>query len=191
MSDSKTILSTFRVNEREGFQCLYDSCYRSLVYFADSIVDDPEVAEDIVQEVFVDLWMHKRYYHISGDIVDYIYKSVRFASLRYLKKSRQQQKAYENFVVESEAENMSVEDLEPDRVELLFSLVNKLPEERRKIFMMASVKGMKYKEVADNLGISINTVKTQLVRSLRFLREELSKNNSITLFFIWLRKKIF
>lgn len=54
MSDAKTILSAFQINEGEGFQLLYNYCYRSLVYFADSIVDDPEAAEDIVQEVFVD-----------------------------------------------------------------------------------------------------------------------------------------
>lgn len=189
MSDAKTILSAFQINEGEGFQLLYNYCYRSLVYFADSIVDDPEAAEDIVQEVFVDFWIHKRHLYISGSIVDYMYKCVRFTSLRYLKKQKKQQRVYTSFAAEREEEETAFEDLETDRLEFLFSIIDKLPEERRKIFLMVSVKNMKYQEVADVLGISVNTVKTQLVRSIRFLREQINNDLFFTLFFFLLEKK--
>lgn len=189
MSDAKTILSAFQMNESEGLQLLYNNCYRSLVYFADSVVDDPEAAEDIVQEVFVDFWIHKRYLCISGSIVDYMYKCVRFTSLRYLKKRKKQQQVYTSFAEEREEEEIVFEDLEADRLEFLFSMIDKLPEERRKIFLMVSVKNMKYQEVANALGISINTVKTQLVRSIRFLREQINNDLFFTLFFLLLEKK--
>ena len=59
ISDAKIILSAFQINEGEGFQLLYNYCYRSLVYFADSIVDDLEAAECIVEEGCVDFGRDK------------------------------------------------------------------------------------------------------------------------------------
>ena len=109
--------------------------------------------------------------------------------LRYLKKQKKQQQVYTSFAAEREEEETAFEDLETDRLEFLFSIIDKLPEERRKIFLMVSVKNMKYQEVADVLGISVNTVKTQLVRSIRFLREQINNDLFFTLFFFLLEKK--
>ena len=69
--------------------------------------------------------------------------------------------------------------------EVLYKALNELPEERRKIFLMICLEGMKYQEVAEKLHISINTVKKQMGRSFKFLREKLQKNIFITLFQLW------
>ena len=105
------------------------------------------------------------------------------------KSQKKQQQVYTSFAAEREEEETAFEDLETDRLEFLFSIIDKLPEERRKIFLMVSVKNMKYQEVADVLGISVNTVKTQLVRSIRFLREQINNDLFFTLFFFLLEKK--
>ena len=73
---------------------------------------------------------------------------------------------------------------EQAEIEILYLTINLLPPERRRIFMMVYAEGKKYKEVADQLQISINTVRTQLTRSLKFLREKLGEQEfTILLFF--------
>ena len=71
-------------------------------------------------------------------------------------------------------------------IELLYRMINRLPDECRKIFLMAALDDMKYQEIADALQISVNTVKTQMKIALRFLREHLNKDSfsSILLFFV-------
>ena len=69
-------------------------------------------------------------------------------------------------------------------IELLYRTISSLPDECRKIFLMACLEDMKYREIADALSISINTVKTQMKIALRFLREHLTQDafSSILLF---------
>ena len=67
----------------------------------------------------------------------------------------------------------------------MYKVIDLLPEERRNVFLLVFVEGMSYQEVADQLQISKNTVKTQLSRSLKFLRETLKdRYNAFLLFFI-------
>ena len=75
------------------------------------------------------------------------------------------------------------EGVDPELVEKLYRSMESLPEERRRILHMVCMEGMKYQEVADQLGVSINTVKTQMGRSLQFLRKALKTDDYLTLLF--------
>lgn len=76
-----------------------------------------------------------------------------------------------------------------EEIELLYSVINELPPERRRVFMMICAEGKKYQEVADQLQISVNTVRTQLTRSLKFLREKLEKQMFTILLFLYKKLK--
>ena len=72
-----------------------------------------------------------------------------------------------------------------DMLEIVYRMIDLLPEERRNVFLMVFVEDMSYQEVADQLQISKNTVKTQLSRSLKFLRDTLKERyNSFLLYFL-------
>jgi len=76
---------------------------------------------------------------------------------------------------------------EQTEIDVLYFAINQLPPERRRIFMMVYAEGKKYKEVAEHLQISINTVRTQLSRSLKFLREKL-EGHMFTILLLYFRK---
>ena len=76
---------------------------------------------------------------------------------------------------------------EQTEIDVLYFAINQLPPERRRIFMMVYAEGKKYKEVAEHLQISINTVRTQLSRSLKFLREKL-EGHMFTILLLCFRK---
>ena len=75
------------------------------------------------------------------------------------------------FMAGMTSENENGGEGELHEMEILYAAINQLPLERRRVFMMICAEGMKYQDVADALGFSINTVRTQMGRSMKFLRE--------------------
>lgn len=185
MDKAETILNMFKVAEKEAFQLLYSSYYETLVLFANQIIDDSQAAEDIVQDCLVKFWISKRYRTLEAGLDKYIFQAVKFSSLNYVRGDRRKKNLHENVIREMMSEEDLPEEENVEILEMVYKVIDLLPEERRHIFLMVFVDGMSYQEVADQLQISKNTVKTQLSRSLKFLRDTLKdRYNAFLLFFI-------
>lgn len=137
------------------------------------VVEDEDAARDIVQDFFLYCWNKRHLIRITHDFKSYAVRAIRNASLNYLKKSGKT-KLEEIHVIEALTSYFPLEDEEDEeqRNKALWAAVSRLPEQRRKIFLMSNRDGLKYKDIAANLGISINTVKTQIKLALMFLRKE-------------------
>ncbi len=185
MSKAETILNLFKEDEKKAFQLLYDTYYETLVLFANQITNDSEAAEDIVQECLVDFWFTKRYKTLLSGLDKYVFQAVKFSSLNYLRGDRRKKTLHEKASREVPVEEEIPDEEEVAILEMVYRAIELLPEERRNIFLMVFVENMPYQEVADKLQISKNTVKTQLSRSLKFLRDTLKdRYNTFLLFFI-------
>ena len=181
-------MSMFQEQKEEAFKLLYDSYYQDLCLFADHLINNSGDAHDLVQEFFIDFWVNKRYNNITGKLEPYIFQSIRYAALRYNRNTMKKQEFYQSIKEEDLQEPTLPDHSESEVIEKLYAAIHRLPEERRKIFLMICVKGMTYKEVADSLHISTNTVKTQMTRSIKFLRETLD-SQSFELILLLLLKK--
>lgn len=185
MEESEKILSLFKKNEQLGFQLLHDSYHDSLLLFATQLLGDAEEAADIVQECFVDFWVNQRFNKLRGNVKHYLFSAVKHGCLNYLRntqrRERKQEWVREELYDEGGEKNFEL-------IEKLYLSIESLPEERRKILHMVCIEGMKYQAVADQLGISINTVKTQMGRAFQFLRENFKKEIS-SLLVIFFQKK--
>ena len=167
---------------RDRIDVLYDTYYNELVLWADTILNDMGTAEDLVQDLFVALWEKG-----IDDRLDekgmrsYLYSSVRNNALRLLK-------GRPNVVnLPDVPEAMEVwEESDTARAELIervMAEMEKLPPRGREVIECVHLKNMKYAEVAQALGISIATVKTILVRSLKTLRAALPDSSLLLCFF--------
>lgn len=160
---------------------LYDCYYNELVLWADTILNDMDMAEDLVQDLFVALWEKgiDRQLENKG-VRAYLYTAVRNKAVRALKGERK------TVDLPDIADMLMVwEDVDISRQQL-FELVTgeleKLPPRSREVLEGIHLKNMKYAEVAEALGISVATVKTLLVRSLKTLRKSLP--DSAYLFYV-------
>lgn len=160
-------------DEAAFFEAQFKLHYVYLSTVAYFIVQDDDAARDIVQDFFLYCWHKRDIIRIHRDFKSYAARSVRNASINYLKKSGKT-RVQEMGVLERLAKYFSADEqeLEEQRNRVLWNAIEKLPEQRRKIFMMSNYHDMKYKDIAEALGISINTVKTQIRLSLQFLRNE-------------------
>ena len=162
------ICSMYEKNpEEETFKTFFLKYHDVLVLYATSILKNVDAAEDVVLGCFVQAWESSLYKKLSDGLDKY--------------KTRHE-KMMEGMPV---AEIMH-ED-EQTEIDVLYFAINQLPPERRRIFMMVYAEGKKYKEVAEHLQISINTVRTQLSRSLKFLREKL-EGHMFTILLLYFRK---
>ena len=162
-----------------------DGVYRFILKMCKS----KEMAEDVVQDCFMNVWENSLYNNLSDGLDKYMFHLVKNAALNELRGSKRREVRHEKMMAEMPVVEMMKED-EQTEIDILYTTINQLPPERRRIFMMVCAEGKKYQEVADQLQISINTVRTQLMRSLKFLREKLKEQMFSILLFCWKKVKI-
>ncbi len=170
------ILTLYKKDEKSAFKLLFDTYYIPLVLFANKIIQNEHSSEDIVQETLINFWQKKSFTNVSDNLDYYLYRSVKNKTLNYLKSKDKRQEVFM-----STSDDYNKADLpDTDDVEkyvTLYKTIEQLPQERRKVFDLVYIEGNKYQEAADKLGISINTVQTQLRRALQFLREKMTNND--------------
>ena len=151
--------------------------YRPLCLYALNITESYEDSEDIVQQIFVELLEKAVVGSLEvGNMKGYLYTVVRNRAVKYVKKD-QEKVSVESamYLTDENILSISVEE-----EALVWNWIDALPTERRNIFLMAKQQGMKYKEIAEQLDISVKTVEGQMVKALKTLRDKAIK---IYLFF--------
>ncbi|WP_434502376.1 RNA polymerase sigma-70 factor [Prevotella sp.] len=161
---------------KEGFEILFMQHYEPLCNFVFGILKDYDASEDVIQELFVKFWEKRDVLPNDLSIKSYMYRAARNMALNHLK----------HFDIKKEFNifnKASISDTEQcvdnpaetsELQEMIFQAVNELPTERKKIFLMSREDGLKYKEIAAELNISVKTVENQMGKALSTLRTELS-----------------
>jgi len=160
-----------------AFEELYKKYYVYLCMVAEHIVRHPADSEEIVSDVFIRLWNIKEKTDKIISIKAYLIKAVHNASLNYIEQKAIRLKS---------TDRLSISDLkvlawdsdyplgrlyEKELQDILANCINELPEACREIFLLSRDKDMKYGEISSRLGISVNTVKSQMKIALSRLRE--------------------
>ena len=152
-----------------NFSELYLTYYSKLVRFAKEFVIKEEDAENITQDVFIILWENRDFIEHIDNMNAYLFRLVRNKCLDYLK-----HKVFEQRYVESVQTSYEVDVVEDNDTEILIrAAINSLPKRCRDIFLLSRVEGLKYKEISEQLGISVNTVECQMGIALKKLRIKL------------------
>lgn len=159
---------------------VYITYYPKLVRFATDLVAYEEDAENITQDVFVGLLEKKDTLKYIENMNAYIYKSVRNKCLDYLKNKVIQQKyvSNERSTYEQELKQVYQSDMleiisEEGMEQIVIDAIDTLPPKCREIFLLSRYEGLKYREISERLGLSINTVDVQMGIALKKLRKKL------------------
>lgn len=153
------------------FEIFFRRLYLPLGMYALRIVDDADVAEDMVQEAFMNTWERLEGGLEISNFKAFMYRSVRNECLSYL--SSLKEKVGEEFIPEAGEEEIDTSF----RDARIWKAIDELPEKCREIFLMSKRDGYSNEEIADELGISIKTVKNQMTKAFSRLREALSSGH--------------
>lgn len=180
----RLIIEQLKQGNEDAYRYIYDHHYVLLCYVSNQYVGDRFLAETIVGDVIFHLWEIRDSLHITTSVRRYLMKAVRNRCLDYLSSE------YKRREVSFSA--LAPEDLPEDRLlqsdnypfgillerELEVEIqkaIGKLPVECRRVFEKSRFEGKKFKEISEELGISVNTVKYHIKNALSSLQNELNK----------------
>jgi len=165
------ILEKLKEGDPLAYNQLFDKYYMPLCVYSLKYCDSFQLAEDIVQDFFVKIWDEKLYMKFDDPMSPYLFKAVKNNTLQGIKKeSKYLFDDIENVVNKlMEEDQLDFAALEEEKKKL-YQQVEALPEKSREVFKAIVLENMKYKEVAERLDISVNTVKTHYARALKQLR---------------------
>ena len=172
------------------FNELFNLYYEELCRVVMPVIKDADVAEDVVQDVFVKLWVRREELEVNTTFKAYLYKAVVFRALDHLRKQKSTAKVNEDLkVIYSQTHNNTEAAIEEK--ELMIAInegMDKMSENMRMIFQLSRFSGLKNREIAEQLDISIKTVESNIGKALKLMHEHLSpfiKKGAHTLVF-WL-----
>jgi RNA polymerase sigma-70 factor (ECF subfamily) len=182
-----TLLAELRLGNETAFDTLFRAYYASLCRYASGVLDGSlDDAEDVVQQVFIKIWEQRQGLEIQWSLKAYLYKMTHNRCLNRLRDARTREKHHQENAIPMEQQQYdpNVSDSEQELSARVQKALRALPTECRRIFELSRFEALKYREIADQLGISIKTVETQMGKALRILRVELS--DYVALFIGWI-----
>lgn len=157
-----------------------------MIRFAKEYVLFEDDAENIVQDIFVLLWEKRDVLDIQVSLTSYLFTLVKNRCLDFIRHKT----VSEEYAKEFQAKQAALEQLnytftsEEDIEEVITAAIEKLPERCREIFIKSRIEGKKYKEIAEELNISVNTVENQIAIALKRLKVELKDYLPLLLFLL-------
>ena len=167
-----------RAGDVTAFETLYKLFWTAMYSFAFRYVQSGEEAEDVVQEVFFRIWRSRSEWNVIGSVQNYLFISVRNASIARLRRNATAQRWSERERVSSSGESTSgpEADLEvAERHADIERALAEMPEKRRAVCAMRWIDGMSYAQIAERLGITEKTVENHIGNGVKFMREHIRR----------------
>jgi len=160
-----------------AFEKVFRQYYSALCIYAFAITGRKDISEEVVQDVFYNVWKDREQIQILRSIKNYLYGAVKNHSLRYREHEMMKQRHFENMLNDNPETELSPQELlEYKELEnMIANILDKLPERRRQIFIMHRLEGNKQKDIADHFSISIKTVEAEMTKAYQALREGVGK----------------
>lgn len=158
---------------------VFRQCYPHVLAYTRGIVGSEDEAADIVQDVFADLWERRAFIVMGGQVEAFLIRSAYTHALNVLKHKNVTQK-YINAVMAIEARREQLSFHTPlydvansDLGKAIEQAIGQLPDKCREVFRLSYIQGLKNKEIAEQMGLSVKTVDAHIYKALKLLRQTL------------------
>ncbi len=175
--DQDALVDGLNQGNKLAYKYLYSLYYNELCVYANSLLNDSLSAEDLVQSVMVKIWNKKPDLIIKTSLKSYLYKSV---YNHFINNYRLKQKEL-TFIEEMKANAIihlaeEDDDIINEKIRNVKNEIENLPAKCKNVFLMNKMRGMKYKEIADELNLSVKTVEAHISKALFLIKERLKKS---------------
>lgn len=184
--ENEAITAALAQRNETAFEQMFKTHFKRLHAYAFTILRDEMEAEETVQQVFFKIWERNENLSLTGSVTAYLYRAVHNESLNYIKhqKVKSSHQLHVAYSMKNEVEHPAKKVLAGELEKKIHLALNELPEQCRTIFQMSRFDELKYREIADKLGISVKTVENQMGKALKILRVKLVDFLTFILLFI-------
>lgn len=174
-ADDVALLALLRAGDRAAFDAVFRAHYASLVGMAAGMLRERAVAEEVVQDVMLELWRRREALSIEDSLRAYLFRATRNRALNHVRHGRVERRGEPHAAGDRVTAPAAYASLVEEEIDVaLRRAVSELPARCREVFELSRVHGLRYAEIAETLGISVKTVEAQMGKALRTLREQLA-----------------
>lgn len=176
-TDKKLIKKVKKRDDIKSFEILFKDYYEELCLYANHYLQNLDMAEEAVQDIFFNIWENRDHIQIKESVKSYLYISTRNKCLKLIR-SQNMANQYSDYIKNTPPEQVStpVDELTAKELNVLIErTLKELPDRAREIFKMNRFQGLKYKEIANQLSISVKTVEANMGKALKIFRKNLNE----------------
>jgi len=163
---------------KAAFTNIYTQYFKKLLMESDKYVKDIQLAEEIVQDVFLKIWERSDELNEIKSIKSYLYRSVINSSINYINRQKSLELHHQKIISEFTEQQLEEIDEENQLIVELFDEIEKLPLKCKEVFKLNRFERLKYREIALKLNISERTVENHIANALKLLREAMLKDKT-------------
>ena len=178
MQQDTHIVEQLKKGDLSAFDILFAKYYKLLCVSAYFFLHDEQESKDLVQTFFLDIWEKKLYLQFHDDVKGYLYRAVKNRCLNQISKQKTRHKNHTAFAELQPKADLLHDEPVHDYYGQLRNTLEDLAGQKRMAIQMVYVKGKKYQDAADEMGISINSFKTHLKTGLKILRDGVKNNKN-------------
>ncbi len=195
MKTEKELFQLLKDGDEEAIKYIFEKYYENLCLYAEGLTKNHQVAEEIVEDIFIHLWINSKNTPIYLSVKNYLYRSTHNNCIKYLNKVKTDKKLIENLhytlsdheiihplTSDYPMSNLMAKELEDKAEEIL----EFLPNQCKVIYILNRFENLSYSEIAEKLNITVGTVKTQMSRAFQKFREGLRDYISLILILLLL-----
>ena len=177
------LLKGLRKGDKGAFEQLFQVYKARLYAFSIKLVKSEDLAADVVHDIFVKLWNNRRQIDPSGNFNSYLHTICKNHIFNLLKSASRREKLKLEIIHAISQKHYSMEEelYYREYEKIANEAVNQLPPRRKEVFRMCKMDGKSYSEVADNFGISKNTVKDHIVKASSFIKNYCNKHGDLNI----------
>lgn len=167
------LLSELKNGNRSVFSKIYEQYWEKLYYTALKILKDGVASQDLVQDVFIDLWQSKHKKDIYN-LDSYLSKAIKYRVFRYIRNQKDAE-AFLERINRIESVNQTEQNIQLKELELILNdNISTLPIRCKEVFLLSRYNQLSHKEISNRLGISVKTVENQITKALKHLKQAIS-----------------
>lgn len=192
LNHDKVLIDRLRNGDELALTELYNRFWQLLFVSAYNIIKDKELCEDIIQDIFMNIWHNREKLEINISLKGYMYACARYQVFNQFKKNKDKihVELFDNLDKRFQYTTPETQMMHEELVQQLNSIVETLPEKCQAVYKLSREEQLSHKEIAERLNISIKTVENHITKALQVIRLSMGSSVSMAMV-IWLSNNLF
>jgi RNA polymerase sigma-70 factor (ECF subfamily) len=187
LNDSELMLE-IKADNMFAFDVLYRRYSKKVYKFGYSILKSTEDSENLIQDVFLNFWENRRNIEKDSSIKSYIFTITYNSAISFIRKKARESEfvEYLKALQQTSEEPVNVELEYKELSNKLEEIINKLPQRQKEVYQLHRIEGLNYKQIAERLHISVNTIENHMASALKTIRKNLGDYSLVAILFWYL-----
>lgn len=188
LHSDEELMREIKADNMFAFDVLYKKYSKRLYKFGYSILKSREDAENLIHDVYLNLWENRQKVEKNSSVQYYLFSIAYNSAISVIRKKTRESNFIEflRSLPEITEEAVNVELEYNELTNKLDEIINALPQRQKEVYLLHKVSGLKYTEIAEKLSISVNTIENHMSRALKSIREKLGNYSLIVILFVFL-----